>query len=366
LRCTRRHTQTNCRRPISSPRLQAEDETARANRPAAAFDALQAERDAAIAGLLERLNEPDLLPTAYDRYFASPTAGSIQPIDRAAILNELESTPDGCAELADMWDDFLQTLDDPARPWHPRTLPRLARLLGHAGTVTSRTPEPIANPYRAALVVALARTTNPTDRSAFQTLLNQASDPTTRNNLPTADAARESLRALAHSQFERLNARLDHLWLESDAALFTEAAASAASPTGTSPDDLLRQRYLAAATRDLHRAFNLLDRGRKTARLWAATRSTDATPAPNEPKPTCHCSVSSDPHQPACQGSASTGPHHPSTPAPNEPKPKCQGSVSSGPPERSAPAPNQPKSVSPTCASPRPVRSRPPSVVHTP
>jgi hypothetical protein len=107
-------------------------------------------------------------------------------------------------------------------------------------------------------------------------------------NLPTEQSARETLRALAQSHIARLNHRLEQLWLESDAAQFTEAATAPAPDT--SPEAALRQRYLAAATRDLHRAFNLLDRGRKSARLWTSTHATPDSeptpaPAPNEPKP---------------------------------------------------------------------------------
>jgi hypothetical protein len=319
-------------------RLQTQDEQARLDRPAAAFDAFEAERLAAIASLLERLDEPDPLPTTFDRYFAPSTAGSVLPIDRAAILDELESTAEGCAELADLWDELLQVLDDPTRPCHPTQIQRLPRLLGHSGPVSPTSPTPIAEPYRAALVVALGKPSSPTDQTAFRTLLKQAASPQDPN-LPTEASARESLRALAQSHIARVTARLEQLWLESDSALFTEAVAAANSTPDTSPEAILRHRYLAAATRDLHRAFNLLDRGRKSARLWTMTSSPgEPTPAPDEPQPTCHCSVSSAPRQR-------------STPAPNEPKPTphapretpavaCRGLSSS--PARQAPIESKP------------------------
>jgi hypothetical protein len=348
-------------------RLQNEDEHAHKNRRTAAFDTLANDYANRAVALIESLKRDDPPRQILTIAPGAPTLDCTPPpIDRAALIAKLESTTDGCAQLADLWDALAAIIDDPAQTWLPFHVRMVARLLAHTGPVTPASPSEIIEATRAALAIALKRTQDPKHQSALLDLLDQATGQPTADlpaperfaqaitrALPRPDHAAADLKSLAQLESDRLSTLMEDVWNEHDAPALEEAANAATNTTDTSPESQLRHRYLRAATQDLHRAFRLLAQGRRT-RLWSG--NDNLVPYfPNEPKPSALPSPTpSAPPAPSDQSNESyQSENSPPNSAPNEPKP----ATTSGAVSRSNSNPRPSLSRIPRTPHPHPARA---------
>jgi hypothetical protein len=294
-------------------RLMVEENALRTHRRRHAVERWDAEREAQVQSLIERL-------TGATEGVASFSVGRApEPADLSPILKELERTAYGCARLADEWDILAEMMETEGY-WTDTQADRALRLLGHAGPVTPDARRRVRHAHYAVLAMRLeevagsagvppAASEGGPEARAPRALAGGAGVPPAsgvggpearapgissaevrllaeidaafgdstehfaharrlelaRRHLPTPDAAREDLLALARDEAERLARRMHEIWLEIDGPDRAEAPDRATA--ATDPADQLLFRYRTSATRALNQALSLLVRARSTGLL---------------------------------------------------------------------------------------------------
>jgi hypothetical protein len=283
-------------------RLTVEEEALRAHRRRHAIERWDAEREAHVQSLIERL-------TGVAEGVASFSVGRApEPADLSPIVRELERTAYGCARLADEWDMLAEMMESEGY-WTDTQADRALRLLGHAGPVTPDARRFVRHVHYGILglrlediagsagVPAASAEGGPEARAprvsnAVAHLLAEIDaafgdgtehlDPAARldlarSNLPTLDESRARLLGVARDEAERLARQMHELWRHIDGPDRAEAPDRATA--FTDPADQLLHRYRTSATRALNQALSLLVRARSTGLLGLGIEAPEQTRA---------------------------------------------------------------------------------------
>jgi hypothetical protein len=271
-------------------RLSVEENALRAHRRRHAIERWDAEREAQVQSLIERLYgiADGVAPFSVGR--------APEPSDLSPILKELERTAYGCARLADEWDVLAEMMEAEGY-WTDTQADRALRLLGHGGPVTPDARRYVRHLHYGLLGLRLEEVAGsagvppasapsgpearaPRVSGAALRLLEEIDaafgdgtehlDPAARlamarTHLPEPDEARARLLGIARDEAERLARRMHEIWLELDGPDRAEAPDRATA--FTDPADQLLFRYRTTATRALNQALSLLVRARSTGLL---------------------------------------------------------------------------------------------------
>jgi hypothetical protein len=348
---------------VQLDRLRDEHEAAYHRRRPEALTNWDKARADTIAGLVNYLQADDPEPIQTPGCPPLP----LDPINRAAVIAQLEKTDDGCCWLADAWEtiaDALKSRENPqsaiplgpispispisisSTPSTPSTTPDsqsaiptspstssttpnwslehalwLLRLLGHSGQPPKNQTQPTYQTWLDALAVAFD------DRDLRVLLLKKPRE------LPDPHEARHRLQTLARNQADHFGAKMDELWHADEASQRAEAQHMIA--TDLTDEGRLRLRYMTAASNQFHRAKRAIEKIRNSGHLCLGL-DLEEPPPPNEPTAPVlplHPSTPSTSSIPSMiptpqseirnsQSAIPTSPSTPSTPhyVPNEPR----------------------------------------------